>query len=54
MWNKNKMTLIFDIAMIFFFFLIFFLKQTHTHTMEREMSSNTKARYNSTQKPWKF
>ena len=26
MWNKNKMTLIFDIAMIFFFFV----KQTHT------------------------
>ena len=38
MWNKNKMTLIFDIAMIFilfyFFFIFYFLWNKHTHKGE--------------------
>ena len=32
--------------------IIFFEKQTHTHTQERERGSNTKAHHNFTQKPW--
>ena len=31
-------------------FFFFFLRNKHTHTKEREIDSNTKSNYNSTQK----